>query len=363
MRIDSSNVMMESSRSYASTTKRTSVFASYTLGGALTKKEGYLNFNNLLQDKDKQGEVQGEEDSFLSLQNRFRSVTGLTKISNRNEMEMLNKIRQQCIQYLISLFYPKRRSGMEEDSSADKGGMEYLSGTNAANPNEGMATTTLTLGNITYSYMEEESTSFQTQGTVITADGRKIDFGMELGMSRSFATYYQENFESLSTNLCDPLVINLDGNIAGLSDQKFVFDIDGDGILDQVSQLNAGSGYLALDKNGDGIINDGNELFGPQSGNGFGDLAKYDSDGNGWIDEGDEIWEKLLIWTKDENGKDQLYHLSEKGVGAICLQNAATDFSLNSMEDNRTNGIIRSTGIFLYENGNVGTVQHLDVAK
>ena len=92
-------------------------------------------------------------------------------------------------------------------------------------------------------------------------------------------------------------------------------------------------------------------------------MAQYDEDGNGWIDEGDDIWDKLLIWTKDEAGKDKLYHVSEKGVGAICLQNQSTDFSLNSLRNNQTNGIVRSTGIFLYENGNVGTLQHVDMVK
>jgi len=111
------------------------------------------------------------------------------------------------------------------------------------------------------------------------------------------------------------------------------------------------------------VINDGSELFGTQSGNGFADLAKYHEDGNGWIDENDAIWDKLLIWTKDEDGNDKLYHLSEAGVGAVCLQNAGTEFSLNSMKDNHTNGVIRNTGIFLYENGNIGTVQHLDLVR
>jgi len=161
----------------------------------------------------------------------------------------------------------------------------------------------------------------------------------------------------------DPLVINLNTNIASLSDQKFEFDIDNDGILDTISSLNEGSGYLALDKNADGVINDGTELFGTDSGDGFKDLAAYDADGNGWIDEADPIFEKLLIWTKDECGQDKLYHLTEKGVGAICLSNASTDFSLKSVKDNATNGAIRSTGIFLYENGTAGTLQHLDIAK
>lgn len=111
------------------------------------------------------------------------------------------------------------------------------------------------------------------------------------------------------------------------------------------------------------MINDGGELFGTKSGNGFEDLAKYDADGNGWIDEADEIWEKLLIWTKDEDGNDKLYHLSDLGVGAIGLQNASTQFALNSAQNNEHNAMIRNTGIFLYENGNVSTVQHLDLVQ
>ncbi len=161
--------------------------------------------------------------------------------------------------------------------------------------------------------------------------------------------------------MCDPLVINLDGNIADLSDQTFLFDIDGDGKEDEINRLGAGSGFLALDKNGDGIINDGSELFGTKSGNGFADLAAYDTDHNGFIDEGDEIWDKLKIWVMDENGNQQLYSLAEKGIGAICLQNASTNYTLAD-DQNEAKGMVRRTGVFLYENGNVGTVQHVDMA-
>ena len=159
------------------------------------------------------------------------------------------------------------------------------------------------------------------------------------------------------------LVINLDTDIAQVSDQKFFFDLDQDGEAEEISSLASGSGFLALDLNGDGVINDGGELFGTKSGNGFADLSKYDSDGNGWIDEADEIWDKLLIWVKDDKGNDILYHLSDLGVGAIGLGNVSTEFALNSAQDNHNNAMIRRTGIFLYENGNVSTVQHLDLAQ
>ena len=140
------------------------------------------------------------------------------------------------------------------------------------------------------------------------------------------------------------------------------FDVDNDGILDKISSLNSSSGYLALDINGDNSINNGSELFGTKSGNGFYDLSLYDDDGNGWIDEADEVFSKLLIWSKDEYGNDILYHLKDKGIGAICLKNCNSNFSLKNDSTNMTNAIIRHTGMFLYEDGNVGTVQQIDLA-
>lgn len=212
-------------------------------------------------------------------------------------------------------------------------------------------------------YQETENVLFKSKGKVTTADGREITFNVDVGMSRSFQEYYREEYNIAEfQRVCDPLVINFGGNVANLSDQKFFFDIDADGKEDEISELTEGSGYLALDKNNDGRINDGSELFGPQSGDGFADLAEYDEDGNGWIDENDSVWNKLKIWCRNEKGENELYTLAEKGLGTICLQKVATDFSLKNAK-NQDKGFIRSTGIFLYENGNAGTIQHLDLAQ
>ena len=162
--------------------------------------------------------------------------------------------------------------------------------------------------------------------------------------------------------MTDPLVINLDSNVASVSDMKFLFDLDADGKEEEISFAGRGSGFLALDKNGDGKINDGSELFGTKSGDGFGDLAAYDEDGNGWIDEADSVFKDLKIWTKDENGKDVLMNLKDADVGAIYLGSAQTEFSLNNQATQQTNGIIRKTGVYLKESGGVGTVQHVDLA-
>lgn len=208
---------------------------------------------------------------------------------------------------------------------------------------------------------ESEYTSFSSTGSVKTADGREINFNVELEMSRSFME--ANAFEKTETIMMrDPLVINMGTNTASVTDQKFRFDIDADGEIDEISFLSKGSGFLALDKNDDGVINDGSELFGTKSGNGFKDLAAYDEDGNGWIDEADSIFKNLKIWTKDENGKDELIGIGKAGVGAIYLGNVSTQFSLNEQQTNQTNAEIKKMGMFLKESGEAGTIQHVDFA-
>lgn len=210
-------------------------------------------------------------------------------------------------------------------------------------------------------FSEHEVTEYSTTGKVCTADGREIEFGISVEMSRSFVQETEVYTEG-SYTMVDPLVINLDNNIADVKDMKFYFDLDADGEEEEISELGAGSGYLALDKNGDGTINDGNELFGTKSGDGFADLAMHDSDGNGWIDEADEVFSRLKVWTKNEAGENVLLDLKEAGVGAIYLGNADTQFSLNNAETNATNAVIRKTGVYLREDGTAGTMQHVDLA-
>lgn len=213
-----------------------------------------------------------------------------------------------------------------------------------------------------YNY-ESERMTYTTNGTVRTADGREIGINIEAVMSRSFEEYSELEINYRNYDMIDPLVINIEGGTAGLSDRKFFFDIDADGEEDNISLLAKGCGFLALDRNGDGVINDGSELFGTATGDGFGELAVFDLDGNGWIDENDEIFNRLRIWTKDEDGDDRLVALGVAGVGAIYLGKAAGEFTFKSQEDNSVLGAVTNTGIFLHENGTAGLVQQIDMAS
>ena len=210
-----------------------------------------------------------------------------------------------------------------------------------------------------YERFESEQMTFSAQGIVRTADGKEINLSLDLNMSRSL---YEMSYTSIRAGeLIDPLIINYAGPAADLTETKYSFDLDADGKEDQISFAGRGSGFLALDKNGDGKINDGNELFGTKSGDGFKDLAAYDEDGNGWIDEDDEIFNKLRIWVKDENGNDKLLSLGEVGVGAIYLGNVDSQIDIVG-SDGQKNGQVSKTGIFLKENGQAGTIQHVDIS-
>lgn len=283
--------------------------------------------------------------SAKSKDSAFTEIAGVKKSTDEEFEDTWKELKSRCLEYLMRIFYHGRY-----DSVMDSG-------------NYNMAQTNYRSFYQNEVWEETESTSFSAEGKVVTSDGRELSFSMEVAMTRSFRYEQEIEFEQLLSTMYDPLVINMDTSVAKLENQKFLFDLDSDGVKDSISGLQKGSGFLALDKNKDGVINNGKELFGTESGNGFRDLAAYDEDKNGWIDENDSVWEKLKIWSKDEKGNDVLYQLKEKGVGAICLNYAPTQFSLNARTTNATKGMIRSTGVFLYENGGSGTIQHVDLVK
>jgi len=216
--------------------------------------------------------------------------------------------------------------------------------------------------NYRYSVQEwrGESLSVNASGTVNTADGRAIQYGLSLEMLNM-----QYSSASVSVRagaaLKDPLVLNLDGGPVRLDASKRVdFDLDADGRRDSMASLASGSAFLALDRNSNGRIDDGRELFGALSGDGFADLSAYDEDGNGFIDEGDSIFEQLRLWRPDAQGKGDLVDLLTAGVGAIGLARAYGDFDLVAQQ--QLEGRVRSTGFFLFESGQAGSVQQIDLA-
>jgi hypothetical protein len=212
-----------------------------------------------------------------------------------------------------------------------------------------------------YTLHEQEEMSYRANGMVVTEDGSEIEFSLDLQMSREFYQSTNLSIRAGDAELIDPLVVNFAGSAIELTDQKFSFDLDADGIEEELSFVGQGSGFLVFDRNDDGVINNGKEMFGPQTGQGFTELEKYDLDKNGWIDENDPIYEKLQIWSKDVAGSDYLATLKEKNIGAILLENSSTQFSYKDQQNN-LKGVAKSSSIFLSEEGKAGLIQEIDLA-
>ena len=140
------------------------------------------------------------------------------------------------------------------------------------------------------------------------------------------------NFPNLFDNPpISPLALDLTGQgleIIDLDDSNAYFDLDNNGFASHTAWLGGGSGFLALDLNGNGRIDDQSELFGAVSfdsadDHGFAKLALYDENGDGVIDAQDSVFQDLLIW-RDFNGnglsdEGELFTLDELGIVSISL--------------------------------------------
>ncbi len=342
-----------------------------------SKKITYQQSHQTLMSNVTTGEKRYSESGFISTYERTiegssadegavmnNMPENITPVRNIKELTSVQDLLSQLRLFLLE-FRQKltlmigRRGNLEDEGGFVSSGGETLDLSSGA----GQTNVWNVINSETYSYREEESMAFSTVGKVVTADGRTIDFNMQVGMTREF----QQEAQCLSRNtqviFTDPLVINLDSNPTSVSDMKWEFDIDADGKKDSISLLSKGSGFLAFDKNNDGIINDGLELFGAKTGNGFAELLQYDEDKNGWIDEKDSIYSKLQVWLKDDSGNDKLISLKDANVGAIYLANQRTEFALMSENEEEQNAQIRRTGMYLSEDGQAKTIQQLDMVK
>jgi len=202
---------------------------------------------------------------------------------------------------------------------------------------------------------ESEKTTVCGNGQVLTTDGKKIEFNYSLAMERN---YFSEKTaeESGSIKLSDPLMLSFNGRACELTKDCIAFDLNADGMPEQIPGLGTASGFLVFDRNGNGRADDGKELFGVASGNGFADLAQLDSDKNGWIDTADTAYDQLAVWSGD-NFKS----LKQQGVGALYTAAVDAEFSLKT-SSNELLGQIRAAGLYLSEAGEVGQMQQVDLA-
>jgi hypothetical protein len=138
--------------------------------------------------------------------------------------------------------------------------------------------------------------------------------------------------------LSTPLVLDLNGN--GIETLKaasgVLFDLNGTGNAQQWGWVGGGDGLLALDRNGDGIINNGSELFGSgflmadgkRAADGFAALASLDSNHDHKINASDAQFNQLRVWVDaNHDGKTdagELKSLADLGIVEFGLDISKT---------------------------------------
>ncbi len=208
-------------------------------------------------------------------------------------------------------------------------------------------------------HRETETTAYSASGSVQTADGRAMAFDFQVSMHREETrTATVDMLAGDAARKVDPIALNLSGGPVSLSATRAAFDIDANGTTEQIALPAAGTYFLALDRNGNGTIDGGGELFGPLSGNGFAELRALDGDGNGWIDEADASFATLRLWS----GPDaETTSLSAAGVGALYVgASVGTQFEVKA-PSGESLGQVVSSGVYLAEDGTPGAMQQVDL--
>ena len=155
----------------------------------------------------------------------------------------------------------------------------------------------------------------------------------------------------------DPIILDLDKNGFAFSpmEQGLMFDINADGHKDQIAWT-SDDGILAYDVDGNGVIDNGSEIFTPdfnggKFASGVAALASLDTNGDGKIDAGDDAFSKLQVWIDANNNgisdAGELSSLSDHRVTSISL----TADQSGGEEDGQT---IFAEGEFTFADGTTG---------
>ncbi|HJS15855.1 MAG TPA: hypothetical protein VJ795_12345 [Rheinheimera sp.] len=195
-----------------------------------------------------------------------------------------------------------------------------------------------------------EAVSADFSGSVALEDGSSFSWSMQFAMSYEEFSYSERTEQPMK----DPLVMSFNGRPVELSGQSSAFNLTDN--AKSIQQLAQGQYYLAKDSNNNGTVDSGKELFGPTTGQGFAELATFDEDQNGLIDQQDPIWQSLWLWRPEEKG---LYSLKEMGVAALSVDSIATPFSLRHKDE--VQGRLERSSIFITEDKDVGLLQQIDL--
>lgn len=211
---------------------------------------------------------------------------------------------------------------------------------------------------LTYERMrsEESGMNLSFEGVLRTQEGADISFSLSIQWKQEFVETERIRLQN-GAEMEDPLIISLDGK-PPVSAEKFDFNLTS--TAHQLNNLTAGSGYLVNDRNANGKADNGLELFGPKTSDGFAELAAYDDDGNGWIDSADTVFKQLYLWSPQQ-GDGEMVSLEQVGIGAISLSPVNIDYTQKSGIDTPL-ARFKEAGVAVGEKGEAYGVFSIDLA-
>lgn len=130
----------------------------------------------------------------------------------------------------------------------------------------------------------------------------------------------------MPTNLASPIILDLNGDgvqTLGINATDGRFDLLNTGTAVRSGWISQGDAFLAIDSNGNGRIDDRNELFGGEIGEGFAKLASFDSNGDGIVDKNDARFNELRLWqdrdSDHQTDAGELFSLTDAQIASLSV--------------------------------------------
>ena len=208
-------------------------------------------------------------------------------------------------------------------------------------------------------HSHEQHLNYQVKG-VFNVNDQELSLDYNFALSSEQVSY--SKIEMSAAALKDPIIVQFGsqglGNIKGQKD----FAINQDNTLDSLPIFSGDVGYLVYDKNNNQQADNGSELFGPTTGQGFTELAQLDSNNNGFIDADDQQFEQLYLWqpSGDKDQTNQWLSLKEAEIQAISLSAISTPFDFYDQQG-KIQAQLRQSSFAISESGNGLGVHQIDV--
>ena len=260
-------------------------------------------------------------------------------ISTQIEAEIKNSIEFQILSHVVS----------SSNSTKSVNAINSAEASSSSIPNKQF---------VDFSTIHSEIQTGQSETFSFKVSSSEPEFSQMIKQERSSLSLSSQTVSSNPGNevqQSDPLAFDMDDNGLQTTGVRngVNFDINADGNADKTSFVSGNDAFLALDKNNNGKIDNGKELFGDQNGagNGYEELRKYDTNNDNKIDRNDAVYDRLRLFRMDGNGNQVISSVKESGIKSIALGYQNTQKALNQYDKitqestfERDDGSIGNTG-------------------